>query len=227
LKTINECKFEKNEQNCYLSINDGRLLASCCQLVTVFCIHYNMEDNLGVSIDKLSKYGSLIVKNREIIDAKKRNARLVECITKLHELRLLRREHVDIIYSIFYRKYMHEVLCALIQVCYSPNSQIETSEYKDIFIKWLNVDLFEEADGALIVGNLIMAQGSNRSKSNIWFLNTIGQLLTKSLLRPNSVMNVIRSVLNQINALNDVTLASDWKKVNLLLPKIYNLAIFH
>ncbi len=211
--TINDSRFEKNEHNCYLSINDERLVAVCCQLITVYCIHYNLEENVGVSIDKLSKYGSKIVKNRETIDAKKRNSRLFECFTKLYELKINRREHVDFIHSIFYRKYMHEIICALIQICYSPNSEIETTEYKNIFMKWLNVELFEEADGALIVSNLIMAQGSNRSKSIIWFLNVIGQLLTKSLLRPNSVMNVIRAVLNQINALNDVTLASDWKKV--------------
>ena len=176
-----------------------------------------MEDNVGISIDKLSKFGVNLVKQRENIDANARNSRLVTCLNQLLDLKQNKREHVDFFNGIFYRKYMHEMLCALIQICYSPNSH-PTSNEKEVFIKWLDVDMFEEADVALIVSNLLMAQGSSSSIKNnsvLWFLNAIGKLLTKCLMRPNSVMNVTRAVLNQINALNDVTLASDWKKVYL------------
>ncbi len=61
-----------------------------------------------------------------------------------------------------------------------------------------------------------MAQSSAREKKIVWFLLKIGQLLTKCLLRPNSVMNVIRSVLNEMDAVANVSLASDWKKCDVV-----------
>ncbi len=176
VKDINESTFERNELNCYLSVKDEVLLGSCCQLIACFCIHYSLEDNVGVSIDKLSKYGVNIIKNRESVDIKTRNSRLVTCLNELYQLKQNKRVHVDIINGIFYRKYMHELLCALLQTCYSPNSQLVD---KNDYLKWLEVDLFEEANGALLVSNLIMAQGSNRTKSTLWCLNIIGKLLKK------------------------------------------------
>jgi hypothetical protein len=60
-----------------------------------------------------------------------------------------------------------------------------------------------------------MSQGAcvKVKKAIDWFLINVGKLLTQCLMKPNSVLNVIRAVLNEIDAVSNVTLASDWKKV--------------
>jgi hypothetical protein len=121
LKNLNECKFDINPNGCYLSINDERLLRSCCQLTTCFGIHYNLEDHIGVPIDKLSKYGINIIRARETITPALRNQRLLITLKYLHQIKMNPREHVDIVAGIFLRKHMHDMLTSLIQVCYSPN----------------------------------------------------------------------------------------------------------
>lgn len=214
LEIINESQFEKNTNGCYVSINDERLIRSCCQLVTCFGIHYNLCNNIGVPVEKLSKYGINIVKAREKINVETRNKRLAITLNYLHKIKCNTREHVDIVRGIFYRKHMHDILTALIQLVYSPNSN--NKEETIVFKRWLNEEIYEEADGAAIVSALIMSQGSGvvRNKSVDWFLINVGKLLTQSLMKPNSVLNVIRAVLNEIDAVSNVTLASDWKKVS-------------
>ena len=48
-----------------LSIAEERLLSTLCQLVTSFGIHLNLEDNVGVGIERLSKYGANIRLKRD------------------------------------------------------------------------------------------------------------------------------------------------------------------
>lgn len=196
----------------YLSINDERLVSQFCQLITCFCIHYNLEDNIGISIEKLSKYGVNLTKKRNEISPETRNSRLLITFNYLFAIKQNKREHIDLIKSYFYLKYIHDIICALIQIIYSPFSNL-SQEDKEKFLKWLEIDLFDEADGANIVSNLIMAQGTSKLD---WFTNQIGKMLTKCLLRPNSVMNVVRAVLTEINAVSTVTLASDWKKCDIV-----------
>ena len=64
LESLNDCLFEINENNCYISVKDELLLSKLVQLTVCFGIHYNLEDNVGVSIEKLSKYGANITKKR-------------------------------------------------------------------------------------------------------------------------------------------------------------------
>ena len=107
IKAINQASFEPNPNGCYLSINDERLLASCSQLVTCFIIHYNLEDHIGVSIDRLSKFGVNILKKRDTIDPVTRNQRLLHALRVLNEIRKETREHVQPIRSYFYSKHQY------------------------------------------------------------------------------------------------------------------------
>lgn len=86
----------------------------------------------------------------------------------------------------------------------------------DRFLTWLQIDLFKESDGSVLIGSLLMAQSSVRQAKILWFLQRIGQMLTGCLLRPNSVMNVVRAVLNEVDAVANVSLASDWKKCDVI-----------
>ncbi len=213
---LNEVNFVPNSNQCYLSINEERQLTTCCQLITCFCIHYNLEENVGVSIDRLSKFGVNISKKRLEIDTKLRNQRLYHTMRILLNIKQKKREHIDFMKLYFYPKYMHDIFCGIIQVCYSPNS-FKFSE-RDSLIKWLEVDIFDETDGGSIVSNLLMAQSSSTVKNRInpWFVLNVGKLLTNCLLRPNSVISVIRAVLTELNALSTVELASDWKKCDIV-----------
>jgi hypothetical protein len=215
LKFINESDFETNSKGCYLSINDERLVRSCCQLVTCFGIHYNLCDYVGVPIEKLSKYGINITRAREKINVQRRNKRLAITLKYLYDIKCNKRDHVDIVRGVFYRKHMHDILTSLIQLAYSPTSINDiNTESLILFKQWLNEDIYDEADGALIVSSLIMSQGACvKNKAIDWFLINVGKLLTQCLMKPNSVLNVIRAVLNEIDAVSNVTLASDWKKV--------------
>ena len=199
-----------------MSIGDERLVDTLFQLIICFGIHYNLEDHIGIPIEKLSKYGVNITKRRGLVDVSERNKRLFTCLSSLMRLRDLKREHIDVINAKLYRKYIHELLCGLIQITCSPSftAREPTSQLK--FVQWRDEVLFDEADGSVIISGLLMAQSSARFKRVDWFLNKIGKLLTKCLLRPNSVMNVIRAVLNDINAVSNVTVASDWKKCDLI-----------
>lgn len=47
LETLNTAEFELNNNNCYLSIQNGRLLNVLFQLFICFGIHYNLEDFIG------------------------------------------------------------------------------------------------------------------------------------------------------------------------------------
>jgi hypothetical protein len=227
LEAINESKFEPNVNHCYISIADDRLLNSCCELFVCFGIHYSLEDNVGVPIEKLSKFGVNILKCRAGLNAEIRNRRLSICLDYLLHLKENKREHVDLMASKFERKYLHEILSALIQVCYSPNSLLNAVECQGVelatakknrnaYLNWLERDLFEQVDGASMVSSLIMLQGTPKAKPPGWFLSVVGFMLTKCLLRPNSVMNVIRAVLSEIDAVADVSLASDWKKCDIV-----------
>ena len=217
IKTLNESRFEINPNNCYISVNDERLLNSLLQLIVCFGLHYNLEDQVGVSIDRLSKYGVNITKKRSHIDSSLRNQRLITVLTILYQIKTTKREHINLIHEKFYRRYMHEIICSLIQVVHSPRSSlINQTELFDQLKYWLEVQLFDEADGSNLVSSLLMAQSGRGFKETDWFTLTIGRFLTKGLLRETSVMNVMRAVLNEINAVSDVTLASDWKKCDLV-----------
>lgn len=72
----------------------------------------------------MSKYGVNITKKRDLVEPVERNRRLVICLGYLLRLKENKREHIDLIYGKLYRRYMHELLCGLIQVTSSPmNSQ--------------------------------------------------------------------------------------------------------
>ena len=116
LKFVNESRVEQSRFNCYFSLTDERLLVTCTQFVVFFGIHYNLEDNVGVSVDKLSKYGANIVKLRDKVSNSERNARLLVCLDQLLEMHTTKRLHVDFLRDYFYKKYLHNLICALIQV---------------------------------------------------------------------------------------------------------------
>ena len=143
--------------SCLLSISQERDVATLCQLIVSFCIHYNLEDDVGVSIDRLSKYGANIRLKRESIDARTRNSRLSRTIRVLWTIKAERRNpDLDLINKYFYRRNLHSLLCALVQLVYSPNSEFsECSEFR----KWLEEDVFVDTDGALLVSSLLTAQG--------------------------------------------------------------------
>ncbi len=217
LRALNESHYEPSPNGCYLTINEERLLSTCCQLATCFCIHYNLEEDVGVSIEKLSKFGVNITRKRVEIQPKARNIRLISFLNQVNSIRMNKREHMDVLKTHFYPKYIHDIICALVQVCYSPNSASDFKQ-RDLFINWLEVDLFDQTDGANLVSNLLTAQSSYsfKHRTNVWFTNAIGRMLTKCLLRPSSVMSVIRAVLTDMNALSTVELASDWKKCDIV-----------
>lgn len=66
----------------------------------------------------------------------------------------------------------------------------------------------------------------NRADKPSWFTFQIGKLFTKCLLRPNSLLNFIRAILTDIDAVSSVNLSSDWRKCDMLaeilvqLPKV-------
>lgn len=228
LRTLNDSLFEPNANNCYISVKDEQLLNKLIQLTICFGIHYNLEDNVGISIEKLSKYGANITKKRNEISSEMRNKRLIEFLNILYSIKLNKREHVDIIHGHLYRKHLHDLIAALLQAIYSPNSRLVISKatlnetdkltYSNLF-KWLN-DLFEEVDGSNLVSSLLMAQSSSsRGTKRVadWFTLKVGTMLTSCLIRPNSVMNVVRAVLKEIDAVSaSATLESDWKKCDLV-----------
>ena len=47
LESLNTAEFELNNNNCYLSIQNERLLNVLFQLAICFGIHYNLEDFIG------------------------------------------------------------------------------------------------------------------------------------------------------------------------------------
>ncbi len=182
IRTLNAAQFQPNPNNCYLSIDNERLLNTLFQLVICFGIHYNLEDHIGISIDKLSKYGPNITKQRDQVLPAVRNTRLILVMEFLDELRANKRPHIDLIQSKLYRKYMHELLCGLVQATCSPWNKDKSL---DGLVRWLDVELFEESDGSVLVSGLLMAQSSARDVRVPWFLNKIGRMLTTCLLRPN------------------------------------------
>jgi hypothetical protein len=225
---LNECSFEINTNNCYISVKDELLLNKLIELAVCFGIHYNLENNAGISIENLSKYGFNISKKREEIQLNERNKRLNFFLNILFKIKMKKREHVDIINK-FYRKHLHDLLAALIQNTYSPNcflvvgsnqnlTETEKKSY-DNLLKWLEVDLYNETDGSSLVSSLLIAQSScsrGTKRTADWFTIRIGNMLTSCLLRPNSVMNVVRAILNEMDAVSNVSLESDWKKCNLV-----------
>lgn len=212
LKELNESDIEIGSSGCVLSLNDEKLIAQLSQLVVCFTIHYNLEEQIGISIEKLSRYGVNLAQKRQTVSVADRNIRLFQVFEIFYQIKKHKNKNLNLIQTYFYRKYLHEFICALVQLNYSPNRH----QTDDKFHKWLFNDLYEECDGANLVSNLIMAQGSRPDQHTLWFTSRIGQLLTKCLLRPNSVMNVIRAVLTEINAVSTVTLASDWKKCDIV-----------
>lgn len=227
LETLNECSFETNPNNCYISVKDEIQLNKLIQLTVCFGIHYNLENNVGISIEKLSKYGANITKKREEITPNERNKCLVTVLNALFKIKSNKREHVDIIHGRLYRKHLHDTLSALVQVAYSPNCYLvnskptlneEEKSYHKNIIEWLN-DLYEEIDGSNLVSSLLMAQSSSSrgtKRTADWYTIRIGSMLTYCLIRPNSVMNVVRAVLNEMDAVSNVTLESDWKKCDIV-----------
>ena len=113
----------------------------------------------------------------------------------------------------FYIKYLQSILCALIQLVYSPNKCSSENDY----LLWLETDLFNEIDGAMIVRSLMMTQGIEKYiKVPAWFTAATGDLLTKCVLRPNSVVNIIKAVLEEIDIDKTAESANDWKKCDLV-----------
>jgi hypothetical protein len=214
ISDLNNSEFEINENNCYLSLNDDRLLTIACEFICCFGIHYNLEDNIGIPIEKLSRFGLIVKQKRENVDPVERNKRLNECLKQLFDIKLRKRQHVDVT-SIFYVKHLHSILCALVQLTYSPNRC--SNENSDIYFKWLEEDLFNEIDGAILVRNLMMTQGIEKfMKVPTWFINATSDLLTKSVLRPNSVVNTIKAILEEIDVNKTTESANDWKKCDLI-----------
>ena len=78
-------------------------------------------------------------------------------------LRQLRREHMDLVHTHLYRKHMHELLCALVQLTSSPANPASSQMAR--FATWLHRDLFDDCDGSLLIAALLMAQSSSRNKS--------------------------------------------------------------
>ena len=149
---------------------------------------------------------------RENVNPTIRNKRLNECLSILFKIKSSKREHVDII-SIFYIKHLHSIICSLIQLVYSSNS----NNLNDVFKKWLENDLFNEIDDAMLVKSLIMTQGIEKLiKVPTWFSKASGDLLTKCVLRPNSVVNLIKAILEEIDVNKTVESANDWKKCDLV-----------
>lgn len=212
LKELNESDIDIGPNGCILSLNDEKIIAQLTQLIVCFAIHYNLEDNIGVPIEKLSRYGVNLTEKRKTVSLEDRNERLYQSFLLLYQIKIFKNQNLNLIRTYFYRKYLHEIICGLVQLSYSPNR----NQFDDKFNKWLFNDLFEECDGANLVSNLIMAQGTKPNPQTSWFTSRIGQLLTKCLLRPNSVMNVIRAVLTEIDAVSTVSLASDWKKCDIV-----------
>ena len=149
---------------------------------------------------------------QEKINSTIRNKRLNECFSVLFKIKSSKREHVDII-SIFYIKHLHSVISSLIQLVHSPNS----INFNDKFKKWLENDLFNETDGAMLVRSLIMTQGIEKFiKIPTWFSNASCDLLTKCVLRPNSVINLIKAILEEIDIDKTVESVNDWKKCDVV-----------
>ncbi len=184
-------------------------------MTVCFGIHYNLEDNVGVSIEKLSKYGANITIKREKIQPNIRNERLYIVLNTFYRIKSKKRPHFNMITGNLYRKHLHDLIAALIQVNYSPNKSTQSNDFA---IKWLN-DLFDELDGSNLVSSLLISQSScvrGSKRAADWFTIRIGNMLTSCLLRPNSVLNVVRAVLNEMDAVSNVTLESDWKKCDLI-----------
>lgn len=142
---------------CLLSISQERDCITLVELIVSFCIQYNLEDNVGLPIDRLSKYGANIRVEREKVTASTRNLRLsevLECLWRIKQTN--RNSDYQLINRYFYRKSLHAIICALVQVIYSPNSDAQIN--KTHFIKWLD-DIYEENDGANVVSAIMMAQG--------------------------------------------------------------------
>lgn len=140
-----------------LSIEQERNVATLCELIVSFAIHYSLEEGVGVPIDRLSKYGANLRLKRESIDARTRNFRLYQIFQVLWEIKMAKRKpDLDLISRYFYRKNLHIIVCALLQLVYSPNSELSDKQH---FKKWIDEDIFEETDGANIVSSIMMAQG--------------------------------------------------------------------
>ena len=215
LEDLNFSEYEKNENNCYLSLNDDRLVTIACEMICCYGLHYNFEENIGIPIEKLSRFGLIVKHKRETVNIVDRNKRLNECFTQLLKIKSTKREHVDII-SIFYVKHLHSILCSLIQLVYSTNSQ-SSYETHDLMRKWLETDLFSEIDGSMIVRSLIMTQGIEKFiKVPTWFTSASGDLLTQCVLRPHSVVTLIKAILEEIDAEKTIESANDWKKCDLV-----------
>jgi hypothetical protein len=104
-----------------------------------------------------------ISSKRAQIAAAERNRRLALSLDFLLRLRQLRRAHMDLVHTQLYRKHMHELLCALVQLTSSPANPARSQMAR--FATWLHRDLFDDCDGSLLIAALLMAQGSSRNKS--------------------------------------------------------------
>lgn len=150
-------KSPVNDPPALLSITQERDVSMLCELITSFALHYNIEEGVGIPIDRLSKFGVNLRLKRESIDPLTRNTRLSLVLGVLWEIKNAKRKpDLDLINRYFYRKSLHSIVCSLVQIVHSPNS---LSGNKDDFKKWLEEDIFEENDGANIVSSIMMAQG--------------------------------------------------------------------
>lgn len=139
-----------------LSIKQERDCATLCELIVSFCIHYNLEDDVGLPIEFLSRYGANIRIYRDKIDASTRNIRLSEAIVHLWKIKTTNIDY-RLMNRFIYPKSLHSIICSLIQLLYSPNSLSTLKNEK--FKKWLEDEIFHETDGAKIVSAIMIAQG--------------------------------------------------------------------
>lgn len=138
----------------FLSVTQERHCVILCQLIESFCIHYNLESNIGVPIDRLSKYGANISIKREDVDLCSRNNRLNIVLEKLWKIKKNQKSDYKLINRYFYRKSLHSIICSLLQTVYSPYSSPKNISF---FIEWLD-EIFEETDSTNIINAIMMAQ---------------------------------------------------------------------
>lgn len=192
-----------------LSVQHEIDIAKCFQLIVGFGLLPNLLPNIGIPIQRRSKYYNLFHQSPHLTDEQK-YSRLTVVVRGLCEI-----EKSQSFGPKFATKHLADLLTALLQICHAPiskptsNSQVllwqRLHEERQEFVPLLN-SVIERTYPPLLVQNLLLLQGPSASHAKIirdapkpapkWLIRICAQLLTQQLMKPNGLAMTIQGVMD-------------------------------
>ncbi|XP_057368356.1 transport and Golgi organization protein 6 homolog [Daphnia carinata] len=192
-----------------LSVQHEIDIAKCFQLIVGFGLLPNLLPNIGIPIQRRSKYYNLFHQSPHLTDEQK-YSRLTVVVRGLCEI-----EKSQSFGPKFATKHLADLLTALLQICHAPiskptsDSQVllwqRLHEERQEFVPLLN-SVIERTYPPLLVQNLLLLQGPSASHAKIirdapkpapkWLIRVCAHLLTQQLMKPNGLAMTIQGVMD-------------------------------